>query len=225
MANKRVPLEQKVHKPRTKEALLDKAESLNIDVDPDKLYTLNDIARTKAKINATTSPINQNETRGGERSNTPSLSSISDPINAKLLEHAFKYWNVPMAKNDEEIAQRIEFYFNDCYKNQLKPTLEGCALAIGTTTQTLYNWSEKDSKSEFDRFDLAKRIRQLLSDFDANLLINGKMNPVAYIFRAKNYYGMKDQTESIVKHENNLGETKTADELLEIIEADVIETD
>ena len=37
MANKRVPLEQKVHKPRTKEALLDKAESLNIDVDPDKL--------------------------------------------------------------------------------------------------------------------------------------------------------------------------------------------
>lgn len=215
----------KKHKPRTKEALLDKAESLNIDVDPDKLYTLNDIARTKAKINATTSPINQNETRGGERSNTPSLSSISDPINAKLLEHAFKYWNVPMAKNDEEIAQRIEFYFNDCYKNQLKPTLEGCALAIGTTTQTLYNWSEKDSKSEFDRFDLAKRIRQLLSDFDANLLINGKMNPVAYIFRAKNYYGMKDQTESIVKHENNLGETKTADELLEIIEADVIETD
>lgn len=215
----------KKHKPRTKEALLDKAESLNIDVDPDKLYTLNDIARTKAKINATTSPINQNETRGGERSNTPPLSSISDPINAKLLEHAFKYWNVPMAKNDEEIAQRIEFYFNDCYKNQLKPTLEGCALAIGTTTQTLYNWSEKDSKSEFDRFDLAKRIRQLLSDFDANLLINGKMNPVAYIFRAKNYYGMKDQTESIVKHENNLGETKTADELLEIIEADVIETD
>ncbi|WP_270667699.1 terminase small subunit [Thomasclavelia ramosa] len=215
----------KKHKPRTKEALLDKAESLNIDVDPDKLYTLNDIARTKAKINNTTSPINQNETRGGERSNTPSLSSISDPINAKLLEHAFKYWNVPMAKNDEEIAQRIEFYFNDCYKNQLKPTLEGCALAIGTTTQTLYNWSEKDSKSEFDRFDLAKRIRQLLSDFDANLLINGKMNPVAYIFRAKNYYGMKDQTESIVKHENNLGETKTADELLEIIEADVIETD
>lgn len=213
------------HKPRTKEALLDKAESLNIDVDPDKLYTLNDIARIKAKINGTTSPINQNETRGGERSNTPSLSSISDPINAKLLEHAFKYWNVPMAKNDEEIAQRIEFYFNDCYKNQLKPTLEGCALAIGTTTQTLYNWSEKDSKSEFDRFDLAKRIRQLLSDFDANLLINGKMNPVAYIFRAKNYYGMKDQTESIVKHENNLGETKTADELLEIIEADVIETD
>ena len=215
----------KKHKPRTKEALLDKAESLNIDVDPDKLYTLNDIARTKAKINNTTSPINQNETRGGERSNTPSLSSISDPINAKLLEHAFKYWNVPMAKNDEEIAQRIEFYFNDCYKNQLKPTLEGCALAIGTTTQTLYNWSEKDSKSEFDRFDLAKRIRQLLSDFDANLLINGKMNPVAYLFRAKNYYGMKDQTESIVKHENNLGETKTADELLEIIEADVIETD
>lgn len=209
-------------KKRTKEALLEKAMKFNIEV-PDELTTLNDIARIKTKVNGTLEPLNVNETRGGKRSNTPKLSAISDPINAKLLEHAFKYWNVPTARNDEEVIQRVEFYFNDCYKNQLKPTLEGCALAIGITTQTFYNWSEKEVKSEFDRFDIAKRVRQILADFDANLLINGKMNPVAYIFRAKNYYGMKDQTESIVKHENNLGETKTPDELLEIIDADVVE--
>lgn len=221
---KKLPPDQLKCKPRTKEALLSKAENFNIDI-PDKLYTLNDIARTKAKINYITEPVDPKETRGGKRSNTPSLSSISDPINAKLLEHAFKYWNVPMAKTDEEIVQRVEFYLNDCYKNQLKPTIEGCALAIGVTTQTFHKWSENEIKLEFDRADVAKRVRQLLADFDANLLINGKMNPVAYIFRAKNYYGMKDQTESVVKHENNLGDKKTPDELLEIIDADVVETD
>ncbi len=221
---KKLPPEQLKRKPRTKEALLVRAEKFNIDI-PDKLYTLNDIARTKTKINSVTEPVNSKETRGGKRSNTPSLSSISDPINAKLLEHAFKYWNVPTAKTDEEIAQRVEFYFNDCYKNQLKPTIEGCALAIGVTTQTFHKWSENEVKLELDRYDIAKRIRQLLADFDANLLVNGKLNPVAYIFRAKNYYGMKDQTESVVKHENNLGETKSADELLKVIDADVVETE
>ncbi len=107
----------------------------------------------------------------------------------------------------------------------MKPTIEGCALAIGVTTQTFHKWSENEVKLELDRYDIAKRIRQLLADFDANLLVNGKLNPVAYIFRAKNYYGMKDQTESVVKHENNLGETKSADELLKVIDADVVETE
>lgn len=220
---KKIPPEQLKHKPRTKEALLEKANKLNIEV-PDKLYTLNELASVKTKIRNSVEPKNLDEKRGGKRSNTLS-SNISDDMNAQLLEHVFKYWDIPTAKTDEEIAQRVEFYFNDCYKHKLKPTLEGCALAIGITTQTFYNWSEKESKSDLDRFEIAKRVRQILANFDANLLINGKMNPVAYIFRAKNYYGMKDQTESIVKHENNLGETKTPDELLEIIEADVIETD
>ena len=222
---KKIPPEQLIHKKRTKEALMEKADNFNIDIEPEKLQTLNGIASTKSKINCATEPVNRNETRGGKRSNTPSLSSISDPMNAKLLEHAFKYWNIPTAKTDEEVADRIEFYFNDCYKNQLKPTIEGCALAIGITTQTFYNWAEKESKSDFDRFEYAKRVRQLLANFDASLLINGKMNPVAYIFRSKNLYGMKDQTETIVKKESELGGKKTPDELLEIIDADVVETD
>lgn len=220
---KKLPPDQLKNKPRTKERLLKKADELNIEI-PDQLHTLNGLASTKAKINGCSKPINPDEKRGGKRSNT-SLSSISDPMNAKLLEHAFKYWDIPTAKTDEEIASRIEFYFNDCYKNQLKPTFEGCALAIGITTQTFYNWAEKESKSEFDRFECAKRVRQLLADFDASLLINGKMIPVAYIFRSKNLYGMKDQTETVIKKDSELGDKKTPDELLEIIDADVVETD
>lgn len=221
---KKLPPEQLKHKPRTKEALLEKADKFNIDV-PDELYTLNELARTKTKITNTSKVVNPDEKRGGKRSNTSLSSNISDDMNAQLLEHVFKYWNLPTAKTNDEIAQRVEFYFNDCYKHKLKPTLEGVALAIGITTETLKSWSEKESKSEFDRFLIAKRVRQILANFDASLLINGKLNPVAYIFRAKNYYGMKDQTESVVKHENNLGETKSADELLKVIDADVVETE
>lgn len=222
---KRLPPDKLKHKPRTKEALLEKAENYNINVDADNLKSINDIARIKAKINCTQKPLNPDETRGGERENSPLAKAISDDLNADLLDHVYKYWKLPTARTDEEIAERIEFYFNDCYQNKLKPTLEGCALACGVTTETFSNWAQKESKTDFDRFDLSKRCKQILSTFDANLLINGKMNPVAYIFRAKNYYGMKDQTESVVKHESNLGETKSADELLKIIDADVVEND
>lgn len=221
---KKLPPDQLKNKPRTKEALLERADKFNVDV-PDKLYTLNELARTKTKIMNACEVVNPDEKRGGKRSNTSLSSNISDDMNAQLLEHVFKYWNLPTAKTDDEIAQRVEFYFNDCYRHKLKPTLEGVALAIGITTETLRSWSEKESKSEFDRFTIAKRIRQVLADFDASLLINGKMNPVAYIFRSKNLYGMKDQTETIVKKDSELGEKKTPDELLEIIDANVVETD
>lgn len=207
---------------RTKESLLDRAEKLNINI-PDDINSLNRLASIKHNIRCATKPVNPEETRGGSRK---SLSAnISDDMNAQLLEHAFKYWCLPTAKTDEEIRQRIEFYFNDCYTHKLRPTLEGCALAVGVTSETFSNWGQKESKMDFDRFDLSKKVKTLLSHFDASLLINGKMNPVAYIFRAKNYYNMKDQTESIVKHESNLGETKSPEELLNIIDADVVETE
>lgn len=221
---KKLPPDQLKNKPRTKEALLERADKFNVDV-PDKLYTLNELARTKTKIMKTSKAVNPDETRGGARNNTLLSSNISDDMNAQLLEHVFKYWNLPTAKTDDEIAQRVEFYFNDCYRHKLKPTLEGVALAIGITTQTFNNWSEKESKSDFDRFAVTKRVKQVLANFDASLLINGKMNPVAYIFRSKNLYGMKDQTETVIKKDNELGDKKTPDELLEIIDANVVETD
>lgn len=222
---KKLPPEKRKNKARTKEHLLDKASKYNIDVDTNDLNSINDIASIKTKINNTHNPVDLNENRGGEREGSVISKAISDDLNADLLEHVHKYWSLPTAKTDEEIAQRIEFYFKDCYKHKLKPTLEGCALACGVTTETFSNWAKKDSKSDFDRFEISKRCKQLLATFDASLLINGKLNPVAYIFRAKNYYGMKDQTESVVKHESNLGETKSADELLKIIDADVVEMD
>lgn len=221
---KKLPPDQLKNKPRTKEALLERADKFNVDV-PDKLYTLNELARTKTKIMKTSKAVNPDETRGGARNNTLLSSNISDDMNAQLLEHVFKYWNLPTAKTDDEIAQRVEFYFNDCYRHKLKPTLEGVALAIGITTQTFNNWSEKESKSDFDRFAITKRVKQVLANFDASLLINGKMNPVAYIFRSKNLYGMKDQTETVIKKDSELGDKKTPDELLEIIDANVVETD
>lgn len=222
------PKDQLLRMPRTKERLLEQAEKNNVPL-PDEYHSFNDIAVARKKILNNPKPINLDEKRGGLHGGavfpaTETLSSIKDSeFNKQLLEHAFKYWNVPTAKTDEEIQERIKFYFSDCHNAGVRPTLEGCALAIGITTQTFKRWADGESKLELDRYDLAKRVRTVLAYFDAELFMNGKLNPVAYIFRSKNFYGMKDQVETIVKKDDPLGETKTESEIMKVIDADVVE--
>ena len=36
---------------------------------------------------------------------------------------------------------------------------------------------------------------EFIKSFDAKLVVAGKLNPVTYFFRAKNYYGMVDKVE------------------------------
>lgn len=222
------PKDQLLRTPRTKERLLEQAEKNNVPL-PDEYHSFNDIAVARKKILNNPKPRNLNETRGGFREGavipaSKPLESIKDSkFNQELLQHAFKYWKVPTAKTDEEIADRIEFYFSDCYNAGVRPTLEGCALAIGVTAETFKRWADGESKSELDRHELSKRVRTVLAYFDAELFMNGKLNPVAYIFRSKNFYGMKDQVETIVKKDDPLGETKTESEIMKVIDADVVE--
>jgi len=41
----------------------------------------------------------------------------------------------------------------------------------------------------------------------------GKLNPVTYIFRSKNYYGMKDQQEHVITPNNPLGDATSPEEI------------
>ena len=38
----------------------------------------------------------------------------------------------------------------------------------------------------------------MIAAFDADMVAQNKLNPVAYIFRSKNYYGMKDQQDIVI---------------------------
>lgn len=47
-----------------------------------------------------------------------------------------------------------------------------------------------------------------MKTFDAKLVITGKMNFLAYCFRAKNYYGMADKSEVVLTPNNPLGDAR-----------------
>ena len=52
-----------------------------------------------------------------------------------------------------------------------------------------------------------------MASFDAEMATEGKINPVTYIFRAKNYFGMADKQEMVLTPNNPLGDNTDPDEL------------
>jgi hypothetical protein len=54
---------------------------------------------------------------------------------------------------------------------------------------------------------------ELMAAFEAEMAMNGLVHFAVYQFRAKNYYGMRDQTEHVIRPANPLGEMESKEEL------------
>ena len=52
-----------------------------------------------------------------------------------------------------------------------------------------------------------KKAKNLIASLDAELAQEGKIQPVVYMFRAKNFYGMQDKQEVVVTPNNPLGDS------------------
>ena len=94
----------------------------------------------------------------------------------------------------EAVEERIEEYFSTCSKCDALPTVEGLSLALGVDRSTLWNWGRGDGCTR-GTTEAVQRAKTLLSAIDAQLASQGKIQPVTYIFRSKNFYGLTDRVE------------------------------
>lgn len=94
----------------------------------------------------------------------------------------------------EAVEQRIEEYFSICSEYDALPTIEGLSLALGINRSTLWSWG-KGSGCSRGTMEAVQRAKTLLSAMDAELASKGKIQPVTYIFRSKNYYDLSDKVE------------------------------
>lgn len=165
--------------------------------------------------------------RSKVRSNSPIKSStVKTQANVDILQHIKQYWSMPIVTSDEEALERINFYLDDCESNMFKPTIEGVSLVMGISTSTFRRWCGlADDNEPFSKYSLCKKFRQILADFDAQSVISGEMNTVAYIFRAKNFYGMKDQVENVVKVDDPLGDRENPEKILAKVRGDIIDAE
>lgn len=125
-----------------------------------------------------------------------------------------KHWqSLPPVRSDDDCAERIADYFERCAAIGTLPTVEGLAIALGITRKALWEWGNGTQGT--NRSNLVKRAKEIIFGNDALLVSNGMMNPVVYIFRAKNFAGLVDsQTISFAQADNNnTSETATEEEL------------
>ena len=102
-------------------------------------------------------------------------------------------------KNDDELCDRLNWFFKTCAETQQLATVEKMCLALSWSRQYVFEL-ENGTKRGFssDTADILKKAKNLIASMDAELAQEGKIQPVVYMFRAKNYYGMKDQQDVVV---------------------------
>ena len=132
---------------------------------------------------------------------------------SRIVRESFQYFGRKPPKDDDECAERLQEYFQQCNDEGQLATVEDMALALGVTTSTLWDWQHERRQSPA-RAEMIKTAKQIIAAMDAKLAAEGKIPQVVYIFRAKNFYGMKDQQEMVLTpNADPLGDRRTGAEL------------
>lgn len=118
---------------------------------------------------------------------------------SKLISEVLVEYKKPRVKSDEELQSRFNDYFQHCAEVGQIPTVEEMAMCTGYSQATVWDWEAGRNKGFSDETSvIVKKAKEFLKTFDAKLVISGKLNFLAYCFRAKNYYGMSDKSEYVI---------------------------
>lgn len=141
--------------------------------------------------------------RGSAPPQVIDTSKIPPEALGAIVAECSRDFRQPPVKTDEECLERLTDFFLRYAEAGGLPTVEKMCLCLGIDYWSLRDW-QNGTKGE-TRAQIVKRAKSILASIDADLVLKGMINPVAYIFRAKNYYGMKDQQDVVVQAKNIFG--------------------
>ena len=126
----------------------------------------------------------------------PSTEILSTASKEELMQYVAEslYWyNHEPVYSDDEIEQRLAEYFQRVQDTGEVPTVEKLLLALVIDKETWRRWLHGELGSR--RQAMCKKAVTILQAIDASLVMHKKIPESTYIFRAKNYYGMRDAIE------------------------------
>lgn len=145
--------------------------------------------------------------RGAKSASFEDNFSGTDEELSDIIRHNIQYFGAEPPADDEETLHRITQMFQYCAENNSIPTVEKLALCLGITRHELYVWEKRGDKG-VSRSRMIKIAKEIIASIDAEAVAQGKLNTVAYIFRAKNYYGLTDNVTVEHKAAQPLGDTQ-----------------
>lgn len=155
--------------------------------------------------------------------NVKSFNRIVVSKNFDKLEERHKSKSQQIFKSYEECRNDIEDYFKLCDKYDIIPTIASMSLYLGTSRDTLYTMANNPKIYEYS--DILKTAIATCQAYHENAFMSGEVPPVAFIFYAKNYYGMKDTTDISVSanQQDNTINSNTMQTIKEQIELEKTE--
>lgn len=109
----------------------------------------------------------------------------------------------------EEMEMAIANWWERCLRTGMFPTKRGLALALGTTWASIEDWAKGSHGEAYAK--ILQQVFEMMAEADEQMVLNGAVNPVIYIFRGKNYHGLSDKQENVITHTD--GVKKTREEL------------
>ena len=140
----------------------------------------------------------------GDRNNNPKRENLPKDAVKKALGSALYWYKREVPETEEEFAERLNEFFQHCEEANEIPTIEKMALALGSYRQKVWEWEVQETKGRLVS-DMLKKAKSIISTMDAELAMTGKIQPVVYIFRSKNFYGMRDQVDISATNETGNG--------------------
>ena len=133
---------------------------------------------------------------------------------SKLLKEALAAYKQPRVKSDEELSERINNYFAKCAESGQIPTVEEMVMCTGYTYATWYDWETgRNHGFSPETSNIVKKAKEYLKTFDAKLVISGRLNFLAYCFRSKNYYDLRDKQEVVITPNSQNEQDMDADDI------------
>lgn len=119
--------------------------------------------------------------------------------NSKYLGHALTINRMPLVDlNDiEAVKERIDWYFDLCFANDMKPTVSGFCNALKINRVTLLNWRNGTFRADTHQAVILEKY-SMMEEMWEHYMQNGKINPVSGIFLGKNNYGYADKQEYVL---------------------------
>ena len=167
-------------------------------------------------------PTNSSKSKMSEylsQDNVKSFNRIVISRNFEKLEERHKSKSQQIFNNYDECLCDVEDYFKLCDKYNIIPTIASLSLYLGVNKETIYQYA--NNPKVYECSNILKTAIQTCQAYHENAFISGEIPPVAFIFYAKNYYGMKDQTDVRFNQDNqesNLLNSNTMETIKEQIE-------
>lgn len=130
-----------------------------------------------------------------------------------MVDNLMQLNSLGKCKNNEEVRDRIQLFFDFCRDKAFRPGVESLATALCIHRNTLFQWS-KGKNCDPERTEIINNALQIIHAFLEQSGLSGKLSPPSYIFLCKAWLGYRETSPvSDFKQEKDIDTVIPVDDL------------